>query len=300
MIVTVTLNPAVDRICTLEYMYKGQSNLLQEIQDVPGGKGVNVAKVLRQFHLPVTCLGFLGGYSGKMIEEEVTKLGADCRFTKIKGNTRTNLCILEAEGRATQLMDPGYRVTEEELENWKKEFQNTLQDCELIAFCGSVPKGVPTDIYFHLISLCKKLGIKTVLDTSGEALKEGVEAKPDMIKPNREELEALVGYKLSTREMVVKEAKRMVSSGIGKVIVSLGEEGMLYCDKDITIYEKARDVSVVNTLGCGDSAVASLIMSELNEDAPIDSIKKAVALSAANATTPESAVIPMDTYLNLL
>lgn len=300
MIVTVTLNPAVDKTCVIDRLITGDVNRIREAESVAGGKGVNVAKVLRQFHLQVACLGFLGGYSGRMIEDTMTKLGAECHFTRTKGDTRTNTNLLGTDGYVTELLEPGPEISEKELANFRKEFTYACEQCELMVFSGSIPKGVPKDIYAQLIAECRQFGIKTLLDTSGEPLKEAVLAKPTIIKPNKKELEYLVGRKLADRESIIKEAKALVTEGIEKVVVSLGEEGLLYVDADTVIFEPAKKVKTVNTVGCGDSVVASFCMSEVaGEDAEL-AMQKAVALSAANATTKGSAEIPLNTYLDLL
>lgn len=300
MIVTVTLNPAVDKTCVIDTLRTGDLNRIREAESVAGGKGINVAKVLRQFHLQVACLGFLGGYSGRLIEDTMTKLGAECHFTRTKGETRTNTNLLGTDGYVTELLEPGPVISDKELANFRKEFTYACDQCELMVFSGSIPQGVPVDIYAKLIEECRMLGIKTMLDTSGEPLKAAVAAKPTIIKPNKKELEYLVGRKLPDRESIVKEAKGLVAEGIEKVVISLGEEGLLYVDADEVIFKPAKKVKVVNTVGCGDSVVASFCMSEVAlEDAEL-AMQKAVALSAANATTKGSAEIPLNTYLELL
>lgn len=300
MILTVTLNPAVDKTCEAGRLLPGEVNRMASAFSVAGGKGINVTRVLRQFHLPVAAAGFLGGYSGRMIEDTVMSLGAECHFTRIKGETRTNINILGDDGYVTELLEPGPEITEKELENFKKEFMYCLEQCKLVVFSGSAPKGLPADIYAKLIARCKAEGRKTVLDTSGQLLKEGALAKPYLLKPNKGELEFLVGRKLPDREAIAQEAKRLVEGGIGKVVVSLGAEGLLYVDRENVLFEPAREVKAVNTVGCGDSVVASLVMSELAGESPDIAMKKAAALSAANAVTRESGSIPMHIYLELL
>lgn len=300
MIVTVTLNPAVDKVCLVDSLLIGDVNRIRESSSVAGGKGINVAKVLRQFHLPVACLGFLGGYSGRLIEDTMTKLGAECHFTDTKGDTRTNTSLLGGDGHVTELLEPGPNITEKELAGFRKEFLYACEQCELMVLSGSIPQGVPDDIYAQLITECNRAGIKTLLDTSGEPLKKGILARPAMIKPNKKELEYLVGKRLSDRASIAKEAKALVAQGIEKVVVSLGEEGLLYVDKVQEIFEPAKKVKTVNTVGCGDSVVASFCMSEISSEEADIAVKKAVALAAANAATKGSAEISLQTYLELL
>lgn len=300
MIVTVTLNPAVDKTGRAGRLIPGEVNRMREVISEAGGKGINVTKVLRQFHLPVAALGFLGGYSGRMIEEGMMKLGVECHFTRTKGDTRMNMNIVGDDGYVTELLEPGPVISEKELSNFRKEFEYCMEQCRLMVFSGSIPQGVPVDIYAQLIAACKKEGIRTVLDTSGEPLKEGVKAKPYLLKPNKKELEYLVGKRLASKDEVIEEAKRLVEEGISKVVVSMGEQGLLYVDGGQVIFEEAKKVKAVNTVGCGDSVVASLCMSEVSGETADIAMKKASALAAANAATRGSAEIVMSTYLDLL
>jgi len=300
MILTVNLNPAVDRTCELESLRTGEVNRLTKSVSIAGGKGINVTKVLRAFHMPVAAVGFLGGSGGRLIEDAMEKLGVECHFTPIKGQTRTNVNILARDGTVTELLEPGPAISEKELREFKKQFLGCLGQCELAVFSGSAPAGVPTDIYRELIRECHENGCRAVLDTSGELLREGVGAKPWLVKPNRRELEMLAGRPLSGREQIEREAKRLLEAGIEKVVVSLGAEGLLYVDREQTLFQEAKPVKAVNTVGCGDTAVASLCMSGLAGEEAEMALAKAAALAAANAVTAENGKIPMDVYLNLL
>lgn len=300
MIVTVTLNPAVDKTCEIGRIMLGDVNRIRSTSSVAGGKGINVAKILRQFHLPCAAMGFIGGYSGRFIEDAMLKTGAECHFTRVKGNTRTNTNIIADDGYVTELLDPGPEISEKELENFMKEFEYCLEEGELFVLSGSAPSGVPLDIYSTLIERCKAEKRKVFLDTSGELLREGIKAKPYLIKPNKKELEYICGRKLADRDDIIQEARKLNEFGIEKVIVSLGSNGLLYVDRKRVLFEQAKRVKTLNTVGCGDSVVASFAMSEIaGEDMEL-AMKKAIALSAANATTLDAAVIPMSTYLELL
>ena len=300
MILTVTLNPAVDKICEAGTLLPGEVNRLRSVCSTAGGKGINVTKILRQFHLPVTAMGFLGGYTGKLIEDAVEELGAECRFTKIKGLTRTSTNILGDDGLVTELLEPGPEISRKELAAFGKEFLNCPEQCSLAVLSGSAPRGVPEDVYARLTAGYQAGGGKVFLDASGELLKKGLEAKPYFVKPNKAELEFLAGRALDDRSAVEKEAAHLVESGIKKVVVSLGREGLIYMDENQCLYEPARKVKTVNTVGCGDTVVASFVMSELAGEDAGTALKKAAALAGANASTMENGVIPMDTYLELL
>ena len=299
MILTVNLNPAVDKTCETERIQPGAVNRLKSAVSVAGGKGINVTKILRQFHMPVAAVGFLGGAGGKLIEEAMEELGVECHFTKIKGQTRTNVNLLAEDGSVTELLEPGPVISEKELIEFRKQFSGCLEICEMAVLSGSVPEGVPTDIYRQLIEECHANGVKVILDTSGEALREGIQAKPDLLKPNLKELESLAGKKSDTRKLFAEEANRICEQ-VGKLVISLGAEGLFYMDENQDIYQAAKKVKAVNTVGCGDTVVASLCMSELAGDEPETALQKAAALAAANASTMENGQINMKTYLDLL
>lgn len=300
MIVTVTLNPAVDKTCEIGRMMPGDVNRIRSTSSTAGGKGINVAKILRQFHLPCAAMGFVGGFSGKLIEEAMSKSGVECHFTKTKGNTRTNTNIIADDGYVTEFLEPGPEISNRELENFMKEFEYCLETGDLFILSGSAPGGVPLDIYAKLIEKCKVEKRKVFLDTSGEFLREGIKAGPYLIKPNKKELEYICGRKLSDMDDIIEEARKLNKSGIEKVIVSLGSSGLLYVDSKKTIFEPVKKVKTLNTVGCGDSVVASFAMSEIAEDTPEIAMKKAIAISAANAVTMDAAEIPMNIYLELL
>jgi tagatose 6-phosphate kinase len=300
MIVTITLNPAVDKTCEIGQVMPGEVNRIRSTSSVAGGKGINVAKILRQFHLPCAAMGFLGGPGGRLIEESMIKTGTECHFTRIKAYTRTNTNIIADNGYVTELLEPGPVITGKELENFNKEFEYCLEDGEPFVMSGSAPGGVPLDIYASLIEKCRAEKRKVFLDTSGELLREGIKAKPYFIKPNKKELEYICGRKLNDRDDVIYEAKKLNEYGIEKVAVSLGTGGLVYVDRENVIYEQARKVKTLNTVGCGDSVVASFVMSEIAGEPAELAMKKAVALAAANASTIDAASIPMTTYLDLL
>lgn len=300
MILTVSLNPAVDKTCRLKEIKPGEVNRLSSAESVAGGKAVNVTKVLRQFHIPVTAVGFLGGSGGTLIGEAMEELGVECHFTKISGETRTSINVLEENGRVTEILEPGPIISEKELRGFLKQFTGCLENCDIVVLSGSLPEGVPTDIYARLTELCHMAGCRVILDSSGEALRQGIQAGPDLVKPNRKELEYLAGRHLQSREEIIDAARELLDLGVGRVVVSLGGEGLLCVDEENTYFQAAKHVHAVNTVGCGDTVVASLCMSRLSGDDTETALAKAAALAAANAATEENGNIPMETYLDLL
>lgn len=296
MILTVTLNPAVDKNCHINELVLGQVNRLQNVLSIAGGKGVNVTKILRQFEYPVTAIGFLGGYTGQLIQERLTEMGAECHFTYIDGVTRVSTNILADNGYVTEVLEPGPVISSEEMRRFLSEYKRQIKRAEIVVLSGSIPGGVPEDVYETLTIHAKEAGCKVFLDTSGEALKKGVRALPYLIKPNKKEMEYLVGRKLADVETIKSEMQSLLDEGIEKVIVSMGAQGFLYGDKDGIAEQKSYAVKSVNTVACGDCLVASLCMSEQGQVERTVALKRAAALAAANATTAISAHIPMELY----
>lgn len=294
MITTVTLNPAIDKTCTLSSLRAGTVNRMESVRNLAGGKGINVTKVLRQYAYPVCALGFLGGYTGKFIEEYVKSIGAECCFTTIKGETRTNINVLAQDGYVTEILEPGAVISKEELNSFYESFEKKTKESELIILSGSVPEGVPVTIYKELIEKAKGKGKKVLLDSSGDFLKEGALALPFMIKPNLKELEVLAGKKLKDREEAMHAALHFNRLGISHVIVSMGEKGILYVTRQSVYYAAVPKIKAVNTVGCGDSVVAAFAMGILSKEAPAEILRWCGAISAANALTAESAVIPKE------
>ncbi len=296
MILTVTLNPAVDKTCRIGELMPGQVNRLQSVGSIAGGKGINVTKILRQFEYPVTAMGFLGGYTGQLIRERMTEMGALCHFTHIDGATRVSTNILADNGYVTEILEPGPEIAEDEMKRFLSEYKRQLEHADIVVLSGSIPLGMDDNIYETLINLAKGSGCKVVLDTSGMALKQGVKAIPYMIKPNLKEMEYLVGRKLPNTEEIKKEMQLLLQSGIEKVVVSMGRKGFLYADAEGIIEQRPYKVKTVNTVACGDAVVASYCMSELEKVDRVSAASRAAALSAANATTAISAQIPMEVY----
>lgn len=296
MILTVTLNPAVDKIYTTGELIIGHVNRMRTAMSLAGGKGINVAKVLRQYDMPVCATGFLGGYAGNFIEDYLKNIQVECRFIHVEGETRSNMNILADNGYVTEILEPGPTISEEQMQKFLTQYDELLGNCELVVLSGSAANGIPEDIYTILIEKARSRGIRTMLDTSGESLRKGIEAKPYLIKPNQKELEYIVGHKLVNREAVIEAALNIHAGGIAHVIVSMGKKGLISVSSGGYVYfAKAGRIQALNTVGCGDSVVASYAMSIVKRESKEVSLQRAAAISAANATTIKSAEIPLDT-----
>lgn len=300
MILTVTLNPAVDKTYTSGELITGHVNRMRTVMSIAGGKGINVTKVLRQYDYPVCATGFLGGYAGNFIEDYLKANQVDCRFIRVEGETRSNMNILADNGYVTEILEPGPKISEEQLQQFLVQYEELLPECEMVILSGSMAMGLPENLYAVLVEKARMRGIKTLLDTSGESLRKGIEAKPYLIKPNQKELEYIAGRKLANRDDIVETALSIHKSGVAHVVVSMGKKGLMSVDGGKVFFAKAAKIKALNTVGCGDCVVASYAMSIMNRKRNEEALKMAAAISAANATTLVSAEVPKDTAQELL
>jgi len=298
MIATITLNPALDKTLTTSRVVLGTVNRIGEVVNVAGGKGINVAKVLRQYGYEVKTLGFLGGYTGQYISQTLDSIGAVNRFTTVSGETRSSINVITEDGYVTELLEPGPQISESELNSFLDTYKSEIADCEIVVISGSAPKGISPSLYAELITIAEDMGKKTVLDASGENLKIGVSATPFMIKPNMKELETLMGKRVQGMQEIAEASISLVESGISNVMVSMGSKGIMYSKQGRAgveqYYVQAPSIKVVNSVGSGDSAVAAFAMSILEDRTPESLLRHAVAISAANALSIENGIIPMD------
>ena len=300
MILTVSCNPAIDKTYNTSNVMIGQINRMRDLVSIPGGKAVNVTKVLRQFDAHVTATGFVGGYTGEFIEEELRNMGVNTSFTTIRGLTRSNMNIIGDDGYVTEILEPGPKILSFEREDFMDRFRELVKISEYVVLSGSLTEGLPEDFYAKLIKICNEHGAKAFLDASGEPLKRGIEAVPYCIKPNRRELEYAVGKKLSTEAEIIQAAYEYIKAGVVKVVVSMGDKGLLQITKTKVIKAVPPQIKKVNTVGCGDCVVAAMILGMIQGLNDEDTMKFAAGVSAANATTLESGMIPQDTMETLI
>lgn len=294
MILTVTLNPAVDKTYTTGELITGHVNRMHTMLKIAGGKGINVTKILRQYGYKVCATGFLGGYAGKYIEDCMREQDVFCQFIEVQGETRSNMNILADNGYVTEILEPGPVIDAAVQEQFFEQYKKLLSGCELVVLSGSIGNGMSEDIYKILIEAAKERGIRVLLDTSGESLRKGILANPYLIKPNQKELEYIVGHRLSSKEAIISAARALQADGIERVLVSLGKNGLVSVSEEHIYTAKTKKIQAVNTVGCGDSVVASYAMSLIRGDSEEEALRRAAAISAANATTIESANIPVD------
>ena len=250
----------------------------------PGGKGINVSKVIQKLGGASVAAGILGGDTGRAILSALTEMGLTTLFHFVEGETRTNMKIIDPDNHTnTDINEPGVTVSEEILEKLLEELLAKVTKEDIVVISGSMPKGSPKDTYYTWTKAFREKGAKVILDADGDLLKAGLKASPYLIKPNNHELGALTGRALETPEEIAETAAELMKEyGIGKVVASMGGDGAVYVTKDKTIYAEGLKVPVGSTVGAGDSVVAALAVSEEEGKTLEETVRLSTAVGAAN------------------
>lgn len=283
MIHTLTLNPALDKTAVIPHFQADTVNRIRSLRMDPGGKGINVSKVLQKLGGTSRATALLGGSTGRYIRDSLESQGIRVDAVPVPGETRTNLKIIDPENKAnTDINEPGQPLTPEQAESAFQHFTRQLQEGDLAVLAGSVPAGVPDDIYARYIRACREHGVKAFLDADGPLFAQGVQAAPYLIKPNQDELSRFMGRPLTTPEEIRDAARSLLVMGITKVVVSMGGQGAMYVTKEVCLYAPALSVPVGSTVGAGDSVVAALALAEEQGLSPEQTLALATATGAAN------------------
>jgi 1-phosphofructokinase family hexose kinase len=291
MILTVTLNPAIDKTYYVDDITLGQEVIrVNEMIKTAGGGGINVAKALKIFNQNALATGLLGGESGEYILSFLKKANIPSNFTIISDDTRTCTSIIEKTGgRHTRLLEKGPEITTKELDDFLCLYTDLIKLSQIIVLSGSVAKNIETNIYAKLIKIAKDHNRVVVLDTYKNYLSEGIDAIPNIIKPNREELCTYLCKNITSVEESVGAGKNLVAKGIETVIISLGADGAAFVTQNEAIVCKPPVVPTVNYVGCGDTLVAGYVYGLVNGLSVKDSAGIAVASSAANVESADIA-----------
>lgn len=284
MIITVCMNPAVDKTVEIIRLMAGGLNRIKKVEYDAGGKGINVSKTIRELGGKSIATGFLGGNTGKVVEAALVEQKILCDFIHVDGETRTNTKVIEECGRVTELNEPGPVIRQEELQGLLNKLESYAGEDTLFILAGSVPKGIEPDIYEKITALVHKKGAKVLLDADGELFRKALLAIPDMIKPNHVELEEFVGADLGTREALKEAARAFLQQGIDTVVISLGEDGALFLWKDDEAEALPLPVQAHSTVGAGDAMVAAMAHAWENKLNREETIRLCMAASAGAVT----------------
>lgn len=294
-ITCVCLNPAIDKIVIIDQFNPGELYRVdnQHIMLTPGGKAINVAKVLQTLGHKTIVTGFIAGSAGIWIKSEVESMGVSTDFIEIEGETRTNLNIIDGKSnRETEILEKGPKVFPDQLQNLIEKIKILAKTSRVMVFSGGLPEGVPPDIYAALIEIAKSYDVKTVLDASGEALEEGVKASPTLIKPNLRELSTLVGKPLLEQEEVIEASKNIIKKhGIQYVMASIGARGAILTKIVDGAFQckqaKPPKAKIVNTIGSGDAMVAGIAVGLANAWVDEEMLSLGIACATSNAQLRE-------------
>ncbi|WP_309056799.1 1-phosphofructokinase family hexose kinase [Streptomyces sp.] len=297
MILTVTLNTALDLTYRVPALVPHASHRVTQVIERPGGKGLNVARVLDTLGYETVATGFAGGATGAVLRERLAELSTvRDALVETAGPTRRTVAVVDtATGDTTQLNEPGPTVTPEEWAAFRDRFTELLDGARAVALCGSLPPGVHVGAYAELVRAARAAGVPVLLDTSGEPLRRGIAARPDLVKPNAEELAQLTGAREPHRATL--DARRR---GAHAVVSSLGPEGLLAATPEGLWQATPPGPVHGNPTGAGDSAVAGLLSGLLDATPWPTRLTRAVALSAATVLSPVAGEFDRAAYEELL
>ncbi len=287
MIYTVTLNPALDKTVQAPGFKIDAVTRITDLRCDPGGKGINVSKVLAELGTYSKALALLAGNTGHAIQTQLAADGIDCMPCIVEGETRTNLKVIDPVAQThTDINEPGPHVNPAFLDDMLEQLCSVIQQDDIVVLSGSVPVGCADDVYQVWIERTQAKGARVFLDADGAKLIAGLTAKPYFVKPNEIELGAILGYELDTDAKVVQAARKLVHDGIELVVVSMGGAGAICATREQTLKGCAPKVPVGSTVGAGDSVVAAFAYAAEQNLSLEESLRLAMATGAANVMEP--------------
>jgi 1-phosphofructokinase family hexose kinase len=294
MILTLTINPAVDRIVSVDKLVFEDRGYILNQAEVAGGRGVNASVLLHAFGAKTLALVTSGGASGEKMEKSLAGMGFPFEVVRVRPESRTNLTISDRQGLTVKLNEVGQALNEHELKQIRHLVEARLAKARWLMICGSIQPGVPPHFYCEIIEMAQARGVKTLLDTDGDAMAHGVEAKPTVITPNQHEAERLLGRALLTRSQFLEAVDRLQAMGPESVILSLGSRGAIGSGPDGVFEAVAPRVDALCPIGAGDSLAAAFVWAMDKKKAFYESVRWGVAAGTASAALPGLAFPTME------
>ncbi len=284
-VVTVTLNPAIDQTVRMDNLQVNRVNRGQAMQFDPGGKGVNVASYLTDYGYETAVTGFLGEENTAVFEKLFAQKKIQDHFIRIPGRTRTNVKIVdEAAQQTTDINMPGETPTPAAFQALAAKVDELAQSCDWFVLAGNLPPDVPSSIYATLIGQIQQHDKCVVLDTSHDALRQGILAQPTILKPNIHELAEVAGEALVEETAVIHAAQRFLNGKTQLIVISMGKEGALFITQNETIKAVPPAVKIKTTVGAGDAMVAGLVAAQIQGLTLAESARLATAFSLVGIT----------------
>ncbi|WP_145409436.1 1-phosphofructokinase [Paenibacillus xylanexedens] len=286
MIYTLTLNPSIDYIVEVDDLKLGGLNRMNRDLKLPGGKGINVSRILNQLGATNTAFGFLGGFTGRFINDRLQEEAIRTDFVTIADDTRINIKL--KHGEETEINGLGPAISSKESEQLLQKMSG-LQQGDIVILSGSVPPALGSDFYDRLIKVCKQAGAEFVIDTTGKALMEALVHEPLLVKPNHHELAELFGVTIETREELITYGRRLLEAGAKHVLISMAGEGALFITQEEVHHANVPKGVVKNSVGAGDSMIGGFVGTYVLNGDLLEAFRTGVASGSATAFSDDLA-----------
>ena len=290
MIYTITVNPSIDYVLQLKNLNTGEVNRTQNDVKLPGGKGINVSRIMKELQVDSTALGFVGGATGSMFEELLSQHDLKTSFTKVKEDTRINVKINAVDqNEETEINGAGPAITTDE----RQSFMDNLSDIgegDIVVMAGSLCKNLDSKFYLDIAEKIQKQGAEFIIDTTGQALLDTLPLHPLVVKPNHHELADLFKVTFKNEQEIIDYARKLLEKGAKHVLVSMAGDGALLVTKDKAYKANAPKGTVINSVGAGDSMIAGFAGTFMETKDPIESFHMGAACGSATAFSQDIAV----------
>ncbi len=294
MILTLTINPAIDRTISVDRLAFEDRSYIQSTRESAGGRGINAAGVIHSFGGNTAAVLTSGGDSGKRVEQLLRGSGLHICVVPIHNAIRTNITITDKHGLTVNLNEAGPELSKEEVARVEQVVREALGSASWLLVCGSLPPGVPQAFYANLITIARRKKVHTLLHADGHALGEGIEAKPTVVTPNQQEAERLLGRALLTRTHYLEAAERIRRMGAQTVVLSLGSRGAVGAFADGLREAIPPRVDAVCPIGAGDALTAAYVWSMRHKPDVVDALRWGVAAGTASARLPGMAFASLE------
>lgn len=294
MILTVTANPAIDKVYFFDEFVMGEVHRPKKITVSAGGKGINVSKVAHTLGEAVIATGFVGGNAGEFIIKETENYGITAAYTIVNGETRTNVNISDNSGRSGEILEPGPEITKKDVDAYFTQFDTFIDKFDIVCASGSLPKGLDASFYTEIIRRCKAKNKPVIADTSGNAMLTVMNEAPFMMKPNRDELAQLIGYTPKDQNDIIKALFILKEKGIGLPLVTMGKDGAFAIIDNRCYHFSSPAVAVKNAVGSGDSTVAGIATGICRGMSLFDAIRLGMASGTANTQFHQTGMVSAD------
>jgi 6-phosphofructokinase 2 len=301
MIATITLNPCLDITITVHGLAVEETNRWTNSRLYAGGKGIDVSRAIHEMGGRTVAYGFIGGSPGRQVEIMLDEEGVPFSFTPIEQETRTNFIITDTKtSQQTRIDAPGPRISKKDFERFHRKITHIYPKPNLVVVGGSVPPGLPVNVYYDMVMDARGFNVRCLLDSEGQWLEEGIKAKPYLIKPNVHEAEMLLKTELPTEEAIIKAALNLVEMGIKIAVISRGKDGLIAATKERIVKAVPPEVKVRSAVGAGDCAIAGLALKLVHEEPLIEACQLAAAMGTATVLTPGTELCHRDDVERLL